>query len=161
MVVLVMGVSGSGKTTVGRALAAALEWPFFDADDFHAPDSIAKMRRGEPLTDIDRAGWLDRLQALIATHHAAGTDAVLACSALTPAHRMRLGLPHPAVVLVYLHGPEALLRERLRARRDHFVRDELLTSQLALLDPPAAALRIDVGDPPAVLVERIRRALGR
>ena len=161
MLVLLMGVSGVGKTTVGQALADALGWAFVDADDFHAPASIDKMRRGEPLSDADRSGWLDRLRALIDARTSDGPDTVLACSALSAAHRARLGLPRPAVAVVLLEGPEGLLRARLRARREHFVGDALLTSQLALLDPPPDALRLDVTEPPPILVARIRTALGR
>lgn len=161
VVVVVMGVSGAGKTTIGRALAAALGWPFLEGDDFHAPASIEKMHRGIPLDDADRAGWLDRLHDVIAARLAAGDDAVLACSALTPAHRTRLGLPRAGVRLVHLVGPEALLRARLRTRTGHFVRDELLSSQLALLDPPADAIMIDVAQPVDAQVAAIRSALGR
>lgn len=161
MVVVVMGVSGAGKSTIGRLLAPQLGCPFFDGDDFHAPESVAKMRRGEPLTDADRAGWLDRLHDLIASQVQAGTDAVLACSALTNAYRARLGLPCSDVRLVFLRGDEALLRERLRARTGHFVHDELLTSQLALLETPADAIVVDVAATPAEQVAQIRRALGR
>jgi gluconokinase len=158
-IALVMGVSGAGKTTIGRALASALGWEFIDADDFHAPTAIDKMRRGEPLTDADRAPWLAHLQALIAGRARVGPPLVLACSALSAAHRTQLGLPNPAVAVVLLEGPEPLLRARLRARQDHFVGDALLTSQLALLDPPPGAIRVEVVDPPAVLVDRIRAAL--
>ena len=160
MIVLVMGVSGSGKTTIGQALAAALAWPFFDADDFHDPASIEKMRRGEPLTNDDRVGWLSRLRQLMAERHARHEDAVLACSALSSVHRERLGLPHPGVRMVLLHGPEAVLRQRLQQRHDHFVRDQLLTSQLALLEPPPSAIRIDIRADPATIVAQIRAAVG-
>lgn len=156
-----MGVSGVGKSTIGRALATALGCPFFDADDFHAPESIAKMRRGEPLTDADRAGWLERLHELVATQVGTGTDAVLACSALTNAYRVRLGLPQPDVRLIHLRGDETLLRDRLRQRTGHFVHDELLTSQLALLEAPADAIVVDVATSPPEQVARIRTALGR
>ena len=161
MIVVVMGVSGAGKTTVGQALADALGWTFLDADDFHAATSIEKMRRGEPLTDDDRGPWLDRLARLIAERREQEPNTVLACSALSAGHRAHLGLPLTDVPLVFLHGPEELLRARLRARKAHFVGDALLTTQLALLEPPADAIRIDVSDPVPVLVERIRAALTR
>lgn len=161
MVIVVMGVSGAGKTTVGEALAAALPARFFDADDFHDPASIAKMRRGESLTDDDRAAWLARMRQLIETQAARPGDAVIACSALAAVHRRRLGLPHPGVTLVFLHGSEPLLRARLQARQGHFVGDQILTSQLALLEPPADALSFDVTPPVDALVREIRGALGR
>ena len=161
MVVLLMGVSGSGKTTIGTRLASALGCPFVDGDAFHTPAAVAKMARGEPLDDADRAPWLARIRGLLDDLVAAGRDAVVACSALTPAHRDRLGLPRPDVRVVLLHAPEAVLRGRLQARQGHFVHDELLSSQLALLDPPSYATAVDVRDPPDVVVAAIRAALGR
>jgi gluconokinase len=161
VVIVVMGVSGAGKTTVGSRLAAALGWPFHEGDALHAPAAVAKMRRGVPLEDADRDPWLARLRALLDGLLAAGHDAVVTCSALTRAHRERLGLDRPGIVLVHLHGTETLLRARLRRRTGHFVRDELLASQLALLEPPGDALSLDVAAPPDALVARIRAAIGR
>jgi gluconokinase len=161
VVVVVMGVSGAGKTTVGKALAAALGWPFHEGDAFHTPAAVAKMRAGTPLDDADRGPWLARLRALLDDLLARDADAVVTCSALREWHRQRLGLDRPGVVLVHLRGDRALLRERLRRRTAHFVHDELLTSQLATLEPPVGALTLDVAAPPAALVGQIRAAIGR
>lgn len=140
--VVIMGVSGSGKTSVGRALAARLGWTFDDADDFHTPEAKAKMARGEGLTDADRAPWLDQLRALLA----ADQPVVLACSALKRTYREQLGAPR--VRFAYLRVPVAVLRERLASRHHHYAGVGLLDSQLATLEEPAPiehALTLDVG----------------
>jgi gluconokinase len=158
MVILLMGVSGSGKTTVGRRLAGELGWDFADADDFHPPANIAKMSGGHPLDDADRAPWLAALRAHIDGCLAHGKNAVVTCSALKARYRRTL-LADPAQVrLVYLHGSRELLRARLAARTDHFMKPELLDSQLAALEPPATALALDIADPPEKLVAAIRHA---
>lgn len=160
MVVLLMGVSGSGKTTVGRLLAEQLGWEFFDGDDFHPEENVAKMRAGRPLTDADRAPWLERLRALVDRLLDEGRAAVLACSALRDTYRQQLRVGHEAQVpVVYLHGSAALLRSRLEARRGHFMKAALLASQLATLEEPRDALVVDVDAPPATIVARIRSGL--
>lgn len=162
MVVILMGVSGVGKTTIGVALAQALGWGFFDADDLHSPTSIAKMRAGEPLTAQDREPWLASLQALILRTLARGEDAVLACSALSERSRQVLiQETDPArVLLVHLDGTPELLRTRLAARTGHFMPLSLFESQLAALQTPAEALRVDVSGTPAQVVAAIRSGLG-
>lgn len=161
MIVVVMGVSGAGKSTVGALLARELCWDFFDADDFHPEANVAKMRAGEPLTDADRAGWLTALAELIDRLVRAGRHAVLACSALRASHRDRLRARHTAEVkLVYLRGDPALIRVRLAQRRGHFMTAALLDSQLATLEEPRDALVVDVDATPATIVERIRAGLG-
>lgn len=159
MIVLVMGVSGSGKSTIAVRFAARMGWRMIDADDHHATDAIAKMRRGEPLTDADRLPWLDRLNALLREAQAQGEPVVLACSALRAVHRRRITEGLDAVRLVYLRGDPALLRSRLDARRDHFMPPALLQSQLDTLEPPRDALTVDIGATPDAIVDRIVRAL--
>ncbi|CAN5738877.1 gluconokinase [soil metagenome] len=144
-VVVVMGVSGSGKTTVGAALAAHYGWTFVDADDFHGAVNRQKMAAGVPLDDDDRSPWLDRLRTLLDDALARGDGIVLACSALKRAYRERLGLPRPGVALLHLHGTREVLEERLRARSNHYMPPSLLASQLEALEPPddAVTLAID------------------
>lgn len=161
LVVVLTGVTGAGKTTVGTLLAAELGWPFYDADDFHAPEHVAQMRAGVALDDADRAGWLSRLATLVRDLLDHGRSAVLACSALREAYRARIAGGDPRVVFVFLTGSPALIRRRLAARRDHFAGADLLPSQLRTLELPADAIVVDVSPPPAVLAQQIRRALGR
>ena len=163
MVVVVMGVSGAGKTTVGSLLARALGWEFFDADDFHPTANVAKMARGEPLDESDRGGWLERLAGLVDRLLRERRSAVLACSALRASHRIRLTDGHRAaeVRIVYLRTDPRLLRARLEARQGHFMKAALLASQLATLEEPHDALVVDSDAPPATLVERIRAHLER
>lgn len=131
-----MGVAASGKTTIATRLAAHLEYAFADADDFHPAANVAKMARGEALSDADREPWLRTLAAWIAAQHEAGRPAVLACSALKRRYRDMLRTPAPQqVVFVHLTAPRAALLSRLRHRKGHFMPAELLDSQLALLEP--------------------------
>jgi gluconokinase len=159
LVVIVMGVAGSGKTTVGVALAAALGWRFVDADDLHPPESVAKMARGEALDDNDRAPWLALLRALIASTLAGGTSLVLACSALKASYRATLvGDDGARVRIVHLTASPALLRARLATRTGHYMKAAMLESQLATLEPPADALTLDASRPVAELVAETRTA---
>jgi gluconokinase len=160
-IVVVMGVAGVGKTTVGRRLAASLGWEFHDADDFHSPASVAKMHAGVPLTEADRAAWLARLRALVEQLARDGRSAVLACSALRRAHREQLTPPGADVRFVHLTGDPALIRARLAARRGHFMPAALLDSQLATLEPPDDAVTVDVTPPVDEIVATIRAALAR
>jgi gluconokinase len=161
MVIVVIGVSGAGKTTVGRALADLLEWPFVDADDLHPPANIAKMARNEPLTDADREPWLGAVRERIATADAENEPLVIACSALKRAYRKTLSDGLGAVRFVYLHVPRAQLDERLRHRAGHFAGPGLVASQLATLEEPSAeeALTLDATQPHDVLTQQIRAAL--
>ncbi len=154
-VVIVMGVSGCGKTTVGRLVAQRAHWAFVDADDHHPPANVAKMARGEPLDDDDRMPWLQRLRRLIDAALAGGGALVLACSALKRSYRDVLGVGDPRIALVYLRGDEALIAERMRRRTEHFFRPELLHSQFEALEEPAEALVVDVDATPEELSERI------
>ena len=132
---VVMGVSGSGKTTVARLLAERLGWVFAEGDDFHPPANVAKMHAGHALTDEDRAPWLAALAAWIGDHERAGTDAVLTCSALKRAYRDELRAGHPSVRFVHVSVDPATLRHRLAERRGHYMPASLLDSQLAALEP--------------------------
>jgi gluconokinase len=144
VVVIVMGVSGSGKTTVGKRLAAALGYEFRDADDFHPPGNLAKMAAGIALTDEDRWPWLERLRELLRSALEAGEDVVLACSALRRVYRERLSVDEARERWVYLRAPRELIAQRLAARRGHFMPPTLLDSQLATLEVPEDALTVDV-----------------
>ena len=155
MIVVVMGVSGVGKTTLGRALADRLGWEFLDGDDYHPPANVAKMAAGTPLTDEDRAPWLDRLNALLAERGARGESAVLACSALKARYRERLMRGLAACSLVYLHAPIEVIRSRLEARRHRYMPASLLESQFAALEPPADAIAIDLSEDLQRAVETI------
>jgi gluconokinase len=161
MIVLIMGIAGCGKTTVGQRLATALGWRFFDADDLHPAASVAKMASGRPLDDADRAPWLARLRQLIDELVAAGTSAVLACSALRQSYRERLLGGCADARLVYLEASRALLARRLHERAHPFFPAALLDSQLAALEEPNDAIVIDAGRPLAGIVAAIRAALGQ
>ncbi|HWY55028.1 MAG TPA: gluconokinase [Terriglobales bacterium] len=160
MVIVLMGVSGAGKTTVGQLLASQLGWDFADADDYHPAANVEKMRTGIPLTDADRAPWLKTLRALIAGWIAAGKNAVLACSALKHAYRETLQVA-PEVQIVYLKGTPQLLHQRLHSRHGHFMTEQMLQSQLATLEEPEHALVVNVDRSPAEIVTEIRARLGK
>src|SRR6267378_1059306 len=142
VVVLLMGVSGAGKTTVGKLLASQLGWEFADADDYHPAANVEKMRRGIPLTDADRAPWLEGLRSVIVEWIVAGKNGVLACSALKKEYRNRL-VVGPEVRVVYLKGDQELLRERLLLRRGHYMKEAMLESQIATLEEPGDAIVVD------------------
>jgi gluconokinase len=164
VIVIVMGVTGSGKTTVGRAVAARLGWAFHDADEYHPDENVARMRSGVPLTDEDRRPWLRRLQELTTRHAREGTDAVLACSALRQRYRERLlpavPEPHRLVRFFYLRVGRELAADRVSRRRDHFMAATLVQSQFDALEEPLDALVIDAALPVPALVEAIVAALG-
>ena len=145
MIVLVMGVAGSGKSTVGRALAGKMGFRFVDADDLHPPENIEKMRKGIPLDDRDRSPWLDAIRAQL---HG---DVVLACSALKEHHRIGIN----AELVIYLRVPEAELERRLSQRAGHFFGPELLRSQLEALEEPSKALVVDATQPVDSIVEQL------
>ena len=160
MVIVLMGVSGSGKTTIGKILAEKLGWTFLEGDDFHPPANVAKMRAGTPLTDADRAPWLAALRERVDAACARGENIVLACSALKHAYRDYLEKHEPECVhYVYLHGSEELIRQRLAARKGHFMNPGLLHSQFETLEPPTDALRVDVSGTPEECADEIRRKL--
>lgn len=159
MIVVVMGVTGCGKSTVGAALGERLGWPFLDADDFHPPANVEKMRAGAPLVDEDRWPWLDRLARELASIERAGGHAVLACSALRNAYRDRLAVAGD-VRFVHLAGSQALIGERLAQRSHRYMPASLLASQFATLEAPTDAVAVDIDAPVETLVDRIVAALG-
>ena len=161
-VVLVMGVSGSGKTTVGRLLARQLQWAFADGDAFHTEQSIDKMKRGVALDDADRAPWLERMARQVDAWRTSATHGVITCSALKHRYREQLIGTRRDVRLVYLRGERSLIARRLAARRGHFMPPGLLADQLATLEPPRPqehAITVGIEQPPAKLVGEILAAL--
>jgi gluconokinase len=159
-VVLVMGVSGAGKTTVGRRLADELGWDFFDGDDLHPAANVRKMASGVPLDDGDREPWLREIRALVDRRCERGQPAVVACSALKRRYREVLLGGTAGVALVYLRGSREILAERLRERRGHFMPPGLLETQLDALEEPRQALTVDVSPSPAEIVRSLRTELG-
>ena len=154
-----MGVTGSGKTTVGQALAESLYWQFVDADDFHPPSNVAKMRAGIPLDDADRAPWLAALRTHIVGWLKSQANVVLACSALKQAYRDELVVSSD-VRVVYLRGSSELITARLKERHGHYMDPNLLSSQFAALDEPHDALTVDVDASVGEIVNQIRKGVG-
>lgn len=159
-VIVLMGVSGSGKTTAGRLLAEALGWAFYDGDDFHPPANVEKMRRRIPLTDADRIPWLRSLRAHLEACLREGTRAVVACSALRQSYRELLLDGLGGIALIYLKGDYELIERRLRGRRGHYMPPGLLDSQFATLEEPEGILTIDIDREPLEIVALIRSGLG-
>ena len=155
-----MGVAGSGKTTVGKALAERLGWRFIEGDDRHPPENRRKMADGVPLTDDDRRPWLETLAGLLRDAESKKDDVVLACSALKDSYRKMLRV-HEGVSFVLLDAPSHVLIERIRKRKGHFFPTALLGSQLAALERPADATVVDASKPVADVVEDILRRLTR
>ena len=161
MVVVLMGVSGSGKSTVGKILADRLGWSFLDADDFHPAANVEKMHRGIPLTDEDRRPWLDTLRLRIDDACRSSENVVLACSALKHAYQEYLERDEPMCVeYVYLNGSEELIQKRLAERKGHFMNPKLLHSQFETLEPPAHAVQVDIAPPAEEIATEIQRKLG-
>lgn len=160
MIILVMGVSGSGKTTVGKLLADSLDWQFSDADAFHSPENVEKMRRGIPLSEADRTPWLKDLQTAIKQWLQEDKNVVLACSALKDSYRQFLILDSDRIKLIYLKGSYELIQKRLQERRNHYMPEKLLESQFDTLEEPLDAICIDAAASPQVIVQKIRTALG-
>jgi gluconokinase len=158
MVIVLMGVAGSGKTTVGMALAHRLGWPFHDGDDFHPAPNREKMRRGTPLDDADRRPWLEALRAAIVRCLSEHQNAVFACSALKRTYREMLRVDR-RVKFVYLTGTEDLIAERLQRRHGHFFDPALLRSQFDALEEPQCAVAFDITPPPAAIVDSIIESL--
>jgi len=159
MIVEVMGVTGSGKTTVGSLLAKKLGWEFADADDFHSAANKEKIKQGIPLTDADRMPWLAALHEQIALWITAKRNAVLACSALKESYREELWTG-PEAKIVFLKGSYNFIYQRLVARKGHFADEHILSSQFAALEEPADAITVDITAPPEEIVDVICERLG-
>jgi gluconokinase len=160
MIIIVMGVSGSGKTTIGKLLADLLQWEFSDADAFHSPENVEKMRCGIPLSEADRMPWLQDLQTAIKHWLQENKNVVLACSALKDSYRQFLVLDSERIKLVYLKGSYELIQKRLQERSNHYMSEKLLNSQFNTLEEPLNILSMDVAQPPQIIVQNIRTALG-
>lgn len=161
-VFVIMGVSGSGKTTVGRALAQEIGAPFYDGDDFHPAENVSKMANGIPLDDEDRYPWLLRLRNLIAEHLARRETAVVACSALKKAYRDLLRQGNEGVEVIYLQGSLDLIWQRMKGRQAHYMKADMLKSQFETLEPPSPhhTLIVDIEQPVDVIVRRIVQHYG-
>jgi len=152
MILIIMGVSGSGKTTVGKILADRSGYKFYDADDFHSKESIEKMQKGIGLTDNDREQWLRDIRDRVINKE---DNVVIACSALKKSYRDFLSLPNKGIVYIYLKGDRQILEKRLSERKGHYAGADLLDSQLATLEEPGNVLTIDIRNKPEVIVDRI------
>ncbi|MGX5775985.1 gluconokinase [Methylorubrum zatmanii] len=162
-VLVVMGVSGSGKSTVAALLAETLGWPFVDGDDFHTPESVARMRAGHPLDDAARAPWLGRIRAWIDARLAAHEPGIVACSALKRAYRRALTGDRPDVRIVFLEGSRSVIQGRVQARHGHFMPASLLDSQFAALEPPGQEenpITVGIEDGPDAIVAAVLTRLG-
>lgn len=159
MIVIVMGTTGSGKTTIGGLLAKRLGWEFVDADDFHPPANVEKMKHGIPLTDADREPWLKALHDKIVEWNTEGRNVVLACSALKQSYRDELR-GASGVKFVYLKGSYELFSKRVLARKGHFAKQDLLVSQFATLEEPADSITVDAAQAPEQIVAEVRKQLG-
>jgi gluconokinase len=158
MIVIVMGVVGAGKTTIGRLLAEQLRWNFADADDYHPAANVEKIRRGIALDDDDRRPWLERLRAAITQWITEGRNVVMACSALKRSYRQELDVGSE-VRFVYLKGDASLIAKRLRAREGHFAGEQILASQFADLEEPEGAVIAEIDSTPQQIVSGIRERL--
>jgi gluconokinase len=154
-VLVIMGVAGSGKTTIGTLLSYRLGWQFADADDFHPPENVSKMKSGNALTDEDREPWLEALSNAIKNWLSHGKRAVLACSALKETYRERLTVDKQRVAFVYLRGDFTTIEERLSHRKRHFMKAGMLKSQLEALEEPRDALSVDITKSPPEVVDEI------
>ncbi len=155
MIYLIMGVSGSGKTTIGKALSHELGYAFYDADDFHPPDNIAKMSQGLPLNDSDRLPWLLVIKSVINEHQQLQKDAIITCSALKQSYRDLLAENTTNLIWIYLQGNYETILKRLQQRSQHFMKENMLISQFKTLEEPANAMFMDVNLPVSEIVKEI------
>jgi len=156
---IVMGVSGSGKTSVGKSLAEHLGWDFYDADDFHPPANVEKMSNGMPLDDSDRVPWLASLHNLISSSLIHNKPGVLACSALKESYRQRLLEGNAGVQIVYLKGSYELILSRMTRRKNHYMKADMLKSQFDALEEPADAITVDISLPVEKIVQTVIKQL--
>jgi gluconokinase len=156
-----MGVSGSGKTTIGRLLADRRSFQFVDADDFHPPGNVEKMRQGIPLTEVDRLPWLEFIGDSISQWIAQKKFIVLACSALQEAHRKKLIRDHEGIPIIFLKGDFDLINERLEKRKGHFFDKSLLSSQFGIIEEPMQAITLDISAAPSKIVDQAEKGLRR
>jgi gluconokinase len=159
MIIVVMGVAGSGKTTIGRLLAFKLDWPFFEGDDFHSKANIEKMAQGTPLNDEDRADWLSAIAGQIRLLEKESRSGVIACSALKNSYRIKLSKAAKDIKFVFLRGDYELLQARLESRKGHFMKPTMLKSQFETLEEPENSIDIDIKDAPEKIVEDIIQTL--
>lgn len=155
MIYLIMGVSGSGKSTIGKALSEKLGYPFYDADDFHSPENIAKMSQGIPLNDSDRLPWLQAIKSIINEHQQTEKNAVITCSALKQSYRDLLEENTTNIIWIYLTGSYQTLLKRLQQRSEHFMKENMLTSQFQALEEPENAIIIDINSSVVEIVQEI------
>ncbi len=160
LVLVTMGVSGTGKSYFGRRLAAALNWKFIEGDDYHPPENVGKMTRGIPLTDADRLPWLNELNAVLKFSTQKEESVILACSALKASYRDILRKDVKGLRFVFLKGSHELISQRLAQRQEHFMSPELLASQFAALEAPEDALVVDISQSADKNVEWVRQELG-
>jgi carbohydrate kinase (thermoresistant glucokinase family) len=158
MVIILMGPSGCGKTTVGLELQKILGWSFYDADDYHPKENVAKMNSGVPLTDADRKPWLEALAAEIRIWNS-GENAILACSALKETYRQMLGVDQKTILTAFLKGDFTLLAERLKNRKGHYMDPNLLQSQIDTLEEPQDGLIVEIDSSPTQIANQISRSL--
>jgi gluconokinase len=158
LAIVVIGVSGCGKSSVGKGLSQVLGWPFFDGDDFHPAENVAKMAAGTPLNDIDRDPWLARLHDLIAEHLARGESMILACSALKQRYRDQLAEGNPGTRFVHLKGDFDLIYGRMQARPGHYMKAEMLQSQFGAWEEPQNALVVDINQSVEEIIRNIIEA---
>ena len=154
-----MGVSGSGKSSVGQSLSEQLGWPFYDGDDYHSAENVRKMAKGIPLSDLDRTDWLETLHELISEKLRGGENLILACSALKAKYRQQLRTGNEGLVFVFLEGDIDLIWSRMQTRNDHYMKPEMLKSQFDTLEPPRNALILNIDQPISELVQEIIKFL--
>lgn len=155
MIIVLMGVAGSGKTTIGPLLASKLGWPFFEGDEFHSKPNIGKMAQGTPLTDADREGWLAAIADQIKLLERESRSGVIACSALKDSYRKKLSNAAKAVKFIFLRGEYHLVHERLKSRKGRYMKPTLPKRQFNILEKPEDLLDIDIKDSPEKIVETI------